>query len=107
MSASATSEASLQREWFRNALLVLREPTTVFRAMRDTSEDAVNARAEPILALVILAGISAVLSFSSTSRELLDDPAVDGALIPVMAFLGGAIYGLAGYWVGGLALYFG
>lgn len=107
VSASAATEASLQREWFRNALLVLRDPKTVFRAMRDTSEDAENARQEPILALVILAGIASVLSFSSTSRELLDDPAVDGALIPVMAFLGGAIYGCAGYWVGGLALYFG
>ncbi len=105
--ARATSEASLQKEWFRNAVLVLRDPKTVFRAMRDNSEDAVNARQEPILALVVLAGIAAVLSFSSTSRELLDDPAVDGALIPVLAFLGGAIYGFTGYWVGGLALYFG
>jgi hypothetical protein len=107
MSASAATEASLQKEWFRNAILVLRDPKTVFRAMRDTSEEAVNARQEPILALVVLAGIAAVLSFSSTSRELLDDPAVDGALIPVMAFLGGAIYGFTGYWIGGLALYFG
>ncbi len=105
--AQTTSEASLQKEWFRNALLVLREPKTVFRAMRDESEEAMDARAEPIIALVALAGIAAVLSFSATSRELLDDPAVDGALVPVLAFLGGAIYGFAGYWVGGLALYFG
>lgn len=107
MSASAATEASLQKEWFRNAVLVLRDPKTVFRAMRDGSEDAASARQEPIIALVVIAGIAAVLSFSATSRELLDDPAVDGALIPVMAFLGGAIYGFAGYWIGGLALYFG
>jgi hypothetical protein len=101
------SETSLQKEWFRNAVLVLRDPTAVFRAMQDDSDEAVGARQEPIIALVFLAGIAAVLSFSSTSRELLDDPAIDGALIPVMAFLGGGIYGFAGYWVGGLALYFG
>ena len=48
-----------------------------------------------------------MLAFSATSRELLDDPAVDGALVPVLAFLGGGIYGFAGYWLGGLALYLG
>ena len=105
--ASATSEASLQKEWFRNAVLVLRRPRTVFRAMQDDSEDGAHARQEPIVALVYLAGIAAVLSFSSTSRELLDDPAVDGALVPILVFLGGGIYGFAGYWLGGLALYFG
>jgi hypothetical protein len=105
--APATSETSLQREWFRNALLVLLAPRAVFRAMRDDSDAAAAARQEPIIALVFLAGIAAVLSFSSTSRELLDDPAVDGALVPVLAFLGGGIYGFAGYWIGAAALYLG
>ena len=105
--APATSEATLQREWFRNALLALRRPRTVFRAMQDDSDEAASARQEPIVALIYLAGIAAVLSFSSTSRQLLDDPAVDGALVPILVFLGGGIYGFAGYWLGGLALHFG
>ena len=75
--------------------------------MRDDSNDAAGARQEPALLLVLLAGIAAVLSFSATSGEFLDDPDVDGLLVAVLAFLGGGIYGFAGYWLGGLALYLG
>ena len=105
--ASTVSESALQKAWFRRALSVLHEPRAVYAAMREESPKAVEARQEPIVALVFLAGIAAVLAFSSTSRELLDDPGIDGALVPVLAFLGGGIYGFAGYWVGGLALYLG
>jgi hypothetical protein len=87
--------------------MVLQSPRSVFRAMRDNSNDAAAARQEPALLLVFLAGIAAVLSFSATSGELLDDPDVDGLLVAVLAFLGGGIYGFAGYWLGGLALYLG
>lgn len=105
--APATSETSLQREWWLWAVTVLRHPRPVFRAMRDDSDEVASARQEPVIALVFLAGIAAVLSFSATSREFLDDPAVDGALVPVLAFLGGGMYGFAGYWIGGAALYLG
>jgi hypothetical protein len=105
--ATAAAETALQKEWFRNALLVLREPRQVFGAIGDDSDEAATARQEPIIALVYLAGIAAVLSFSSTSRTLLDDPAIDVALVPVLAFLGGGIYGFAGYWLSGLALHLG
>ena len=106
--APEASAPDLQRDWFRRAVSVLVHPRAVFAAMRDEPGKAsLEARQEPILALVFLAGIAIVLAFSSTSRELLDDPAIDGALVPVLAFLGGGIYGFAGYWVGGLALYLG
>jgi hypothetical protein len=97
----------LQKQWWRNVLFVLRDPKPVFRAMRDDERPAAEARSEPALAVVLLAGIASVLSFSATSREFLDEPGVDGALVPVLAFLGGAVYGLAGYWLGGLALHLG
>ena len=97
----------LQREWWRNVVLVLRDPKPVFRAMRDDSRPAAEARVGAVLAILLLAGIASVLSFSATSREFLDEPGVDGALVPVLAFLGGAVYGFAGYWLGGLALHLG
>ncbi len=87
--------------------LVLTSPRSVFTAMRDDSPEAAGARQEPVLLLVILAGIAAVLSFSASAGELLDDPAVDGILVAVMIFLGGGIYGFAAYWLGGGALYWG
>ena len=75
--------------------------------MRDRSKQASEAREETVLAIIVLAGVASVLSFSTTSREFLDDPAGSAALIPVLAFLGGGIYAFAGYWIGGLALMMG
>jgi hypothetical protein len=57
-----------------------------------------QARQEAVLALVLLAGVSGVLG-TSVARTLLDDPAVDGIVVPVWAFVGGAFYGIAGYFV--------
>jgi hypothetical protein len=87
--------------------MVLTSPRSVFAAMRDDSNDAAAARQEPVLLLTILGGVAAVLSFSATTGEFLDDPAIDGVLVAVLAFLGGAMYGFAGYWLGGGALYLG
>lgn len=108
MSTHARADSgSLQREWWLRTLMVLQAPRSVFQAMRDDSDKAAGARQEPALLLALLAGIAAVLTFSSTTRELLDQPGVDGILVAVLAFLGGGIYGFAGYWLGGGALYLG
>jgi hypothetical protein len=101
------SDSSLQRDWWLRALMVLQAPRPVFEAMRDRSKKASEAREEPVLAIIVLAGMASVLSFSTTSREFLDDPAISGALIPILAFLGGGIYAFAGYWIGGFALMMG
>jgi hypothetical protein len=106
--AEATARSSLEREWWLNTVRVLRHPRAVYRVIRDEeTEEGEVARQEPILALIILAGTAAVLNFSTTARELMDDPAIDGALVPVLAFLAGLLYGLLGYWLGGLALLLG
>lgn len=106
--AEAARGSSLQREWWLNTLRVLRHPREVFRAIRDEeTEEGEVARQEPIFALIMLAGTAAVLNFSTTARELMDDPGIDGALVPVLAFLAGLLYGVLGYWLGGLALLLG
>jgi hypothetical protein len=101
------ADSSLQRDWWLRALMVLQAPRPVYEAMRDRSKQASEAREEPVLAIIVLAGMASVLSFSTTSREFLDDPAGSAALIPILAFLGGGIYAFAGYWIGGLALMMG
>lgn len=109
MSASApgVSESILQRIWFRNALLVLRSPRAVFVGIRDDSDEVAGARQEPVLAIILLSGIAAVLSFSGATRTLLDDRVRDGLVVAVVVFLAGALYGIAGYWLGSLALHMG
>ncbi len=93
-----------RRAWWLRALLVLQSPAPVFAALRDDSEAATSARSEPVLALVLLAGIAGVLG-TSVAGHLLDDPAYDGLVVAVWGFIGGLFYGAAGFWLGGGLLY--
>jgi hypothetical protein len=86
------------REWWVRTVLVLSAPRAVFVALRADSKEEATQRSEPVLAIVILAGIAFVLS-TGTSGRLMDPPnGYDAILIPVWAFLGGALYGGAAYW---------
>jgi len=98
--ATRTDPASLDREWMLRALVVLQAPRAVFAALRDDSDEAAHARQEPVLALLWLAGIAGIL-LTPTARTLLDDPARDGLVVAVIAFLGGGFYGTFVYWLGG------
>ncbi len=89
-----------ERAWLLRALLVLQSPRAVFAALRDDSDEAAHARGEALIALVWLAGIASVLATPVAGR-ILDDPAYDGILIAVWAFLGGGLFGLAVYFVAG------
>jgi hypothetical protein len=105
--ASAESPArpsALQRSWWLRAPAVLVAPRAVFVSLRDDSEEAVEGRQEPLTAIAGLAGIAAVLG-TPVARHLLNDFDFSASLIPVWAFLGGAGYAFAVYWLGGGLLY--
>jgi hypothetical protein len=104
--AHSRPEAGREKEWWLRALAVFTSPTAVFRALRDDSDEASDARTEPILALVLLAGIAGVLA-TPTVGDLLDDPRRDALVVAVLMFLAGGLYGLATYWLGGGALALG
>jgi len=59
-----------------------------------------------VLAMVLLAGFAGVLSTALAGRAL-DDSTFGGSVFAVLswAFLGGAVYGLVGYWLGGLMVH--
>ncbi len=97
---------SLDREWWLRVPAVLFAPKPVFVALRDESREQLDARAEPILALVYLAGLAAALS-SSTARTLYDDPEYDRLLVAVWTVIAGAFIAFVGYFVIGGALYLG
>ena len=102
----SSSAATEERAWLLRGLLVLQSPRAVFAALRDDSDGAARAREEPVTAIVGLAGIAAVL-WTPVAGRLLDDPALDELLVAVWAFVGGALYGLASYFAGGLLLFLG
>ena len=95
---------SPEREWWLRVPAVFLSPRSVFAALRNDAEDDVDARQEPVLALVCLAGIAAALA-SPTARTLYDDPVYDRALVAVWAFLAGGLTAIVGYFVIGGALH--
>jgi hypothetical protein len=106
--ATPVEKPSREKQWWLRTLAVFHSPGTAFAALRDESKEDMDAREEPVLALILLAGIAGILLVPETGR-LLDDPLADdsGAVLAVLVFLTGAIYGVATYWVGGALLYVG
>ena len=60
------------RDWWLRTLLVLQAPRPVFVALRDDGSDAVSNRSEPVLLVILLAGIAGVL-IDRAGRHLMDD----------------------------------
>jgi hypothetical protein len=86
------------REWWLRTVLVLQAPRAVFAALRDDSPEAAADRAEPVLLVVILAGIALALASGAAKTY-------HGVLFPVWLFLAGGITGLAAYWFFGAILF--
>ena len=106
--APPVAKESPEKRWWLRTLAVFQSPRPVFAALRDESPREAEAREEPILAIIILAGIAAILRAPETGR-LLDEGLVDDsiAVLAVLVFLTGAIYGAFAYWIGGGFLYVG
>jgi hypothetical protein len=95
-----------ERAWWLRVPAVLLSPGSVFFALREEDDEDVAARSEPLLLVVLLAGIAAVLA-TPTAADILDNPDYDTVLLAVWAFIAGVIYGAVGYFVVGFAVYFG
>ena len=108
MTSSVHEDMSARADlaWWRRTPAVLTAPRRVFTALADDAQDDLEARQEPLTAIVFLAAIAAVLSTPATGR-LLDDPVIDGILIPVLAVFTGGIYAAFGYFILGGAVYLG
>jgi hypothetical protein len=100
----ADGQVVSERAWWLRVPLVLQSPRAVFAALRDDSDEAAEARQEPILAIVLLAAFSLVLGTTIAGR-LFDDPEYDALLVAVWAIVGGAIYGAAAYFGVGALLH--
>jgi len=98
------------RDWWLRTLLVLQRPRPVFVALRDESRESLSDRAEPIMAIVALAGIAAVLA-TGTASHLMDqnvyDPGsqYDNVDVAIWALLAGGITGIFGYFGIGVLLH--
>ena len=105
VSRAAREVDQSERAWWLRAVAVLQSPTAVFAALRDDSTDAAESRQEPVTALVILAGVAAVLAAPRTG-SLMDEALMDSISALVVIFLAGALYGASVYWLAGGTLFF-
>src|SRR5687768_12434422 len=94
------------RDWWLRVPAVLLSPRAVFAALRNDEQDDLDARAEPVLALTLLAGIAVALG-TSTARTLYDDPLYDPVTLLIWIVLAGGFVAFTGYFVVGGALYLG
>ena len=96
----------LEQEWWLRCVLVLVSPRAVFAALRDDRDESAEARQEPMIAILFLAGLS-IFFASRTAGRLYDNPDFDPLLIAVEAIVTIPITGIQNYWIGGLAVHFG
>jgi len=94
------------RRWWRLVPRVLTRPTEVFVALRDDDETDVDARSEPILAIVIVAGMAGIL-LTPAWGTLIDEESLDWIVLAVVTFVGGLFYGTAGYFLLGFVVWLG
>ena len=94
------------RQWWLRVPAVFLSPKSVFVAMRDESREDLDARSEPVLALVSLAAIAIALG-TNTARTLYDDPEYDALNIAIWAVIAGGVIAFVGYFIVGGALYLG
>ncbi len=108
--AEALSESDLAqarvRRWWRLLPRVLTRPVDVFVALREDDEIDVDARSEPILAIVIAAGMAGVI-LTPAWGTLLDEESLDSLVLAVVTFIGGLLYGAGGYFLLGLVVWLG
>jgi len=95
-----------ERDWWRRLLAVPVRPRAAFDALRDERPESIEARQEPILAVILLAGIAGILA-TPAWHTLMDNRERDAVVVAVLTFVGGSFYGAAGYWVIGGALHLG
>lgn len=99
-------ELDAERAWWLRVPAVFLSPRSVFFALREEDPDDVAARGEPILLLVLLAGMASVLA-SPTAGGLLDNAEYDALLLAVWTFVAGGLYGAVGYFLVGFVVFFG
>ena len=75
---------SEEREWWRRVLVVPVRPRVAFAGLRDDRPEAVEARQEPILALILLAGVAGILA-TPAWQTLMDDASRDPLVVAAAA----------------------
>lgn len=107
---SARSEPdvdALERECWARLPRLLVAPTPVLAELRDESTEAADARQEPLVAVLFVAGIAMFLSLVALEPPYGRFDSLSGFSLVLETILGGALVGLSNFWLGGALVYLG
>ena len=111
MSADAARAPVSERDWWLRLALVLVAPVHVFAWLRDDSDEAAEARQEPVLLVGSLCGLAGILSTSLVQHGLDLDTTLgvkrDGVDLAVVVFIASLLYAAVGYFAVGAFVYLG
>jgi hypothetical protein len=102
-----TPVETLEREWWARLPRLFYAPAGVFAELRDESREAADARQEPLVAVVFLAGIAMFLSLAALQQPFERYRELSGLTLTVESIIGGALVGLSNFWLGGALVYLG
>jgi Yip1 domain len=97
----------LERRWWSRLPRLLYAPAPVFAELRDESREAADARQEPLVALLLVAGISMFLSLVALEPPYEHYRELSGLTLTLQSILGGMLVGLSNFWLGGALVYLG
>ena len=102
-----TTVDALEREWWVRVPRVFYAPASVFAELRDESDEAGDARQEPLTALVFLAGIAMFLGLFALEQPYERYRELSALVLTVEMVFGGAAVALTNFWLGGAIVYLG
>jgi hypothetical protein len=106
LSSQAAIDA-LEREWWARLPRLFYAPASVFAELRDESDEAGDARQEPLTALVFLTGIAMFLGLFALEQPYAHLADLSALTLTVEMIFGGAAVALTNFWVGGAVVYLG
>jgi hypothetical protein len=99
--------AALERESWMLLSRTLTAPGRAFAPLADESREAADARQEPLVAVIFLAGIGMFLSLVALEPPYDKWTGFSGVTLVLQSILGGALVGLSNFWLGGALVYLG
>ena len=107
MSVQTPTPEALERAWWSRLPRLLYAPALVFAELRDESSEAADARQEPLVAILFVAGIAMFLSLVALEPPYERYRDLSVLTLTVETMLGGALVALSNFWLGGALIYLG
>jgi hypothetical protein len=102
-----TPASVLERQWWSRLPALLYAPGSFFAGLRGESPDQADARQEPLVAVLFLAGVSMFLSLVALEPPYEQYRELSGLTLVLQSILGGMVVGLSNLWLGGALVYLG